>query len=72
MFEQVKSIISSYTEQKDITPESSLTSDLGLSSFDLVTIVAAFEDTFDIEVPDRAITRFVTVQDIMDYLEENT
>lgn len=70
MFEQVKSIIAKFTEE-EITPESSLMADLGLTSFDLVSIVAEFEDEFDLEVPDRDIMGFVTIQDVMDYLEEN-
>ena len=70
MFDQVKDILSRYTDE-EITPESSIMADLGLTSFDLVSIVAEFEDEFDIEVPDRDILGFVTIQDVMDYLEEN-
>lgn len=70
MFETVKSIIANYTEE-EITPESSLLGDLQLTSFDLVAIVGEFEDEFDIEVADRDIMGFVTIQDILDYLEKN-
>ena len=45
-------------------------SDLGLTSFDVISIVSAFEEEFDIEVPDRAIMDFVTVGDIVSFLEE--
>lgn len=71
MLDRVKNIISKYTEAEAITPESALAADLGLSSFDLVSIVAEFEEEFDIEVEDRDITGFVTVGDILAYLEEN-
>lgn len=70
MFETVKSIIGNYTEA-DITPESSLMGDLELTSFDIVAIVAEFEEEFDIEVEDREIMGFVTIQDVLDYLEEH-
>ena len=70
MLERVKSIIGKYTEAADITPESTLAVDLALSSFDLVAIVAEFEDEFEIEVPDRDVMSFVTVQDILTYLEK--
>lgn len=70
MFDQVKDILSKYTDE-EITPESSIMADLGLTSFDLVAIVAEFEDEFDIEVEDRDVMGFVTVQDVLDYLEEN-
>ena len=70
MRERVMNLIGKYTEAENITPESALIADLGLSSFDLVGIVADFEDEFDIEVQDRDIMSFVTVQDILNYLEK--
>ena len=69
MFERVRDIIQKYTDVQDITPDSVLTADLGLSSFDLISIISDFEGQFDIEVDDRDIMRFVTVRDIMNYLE---
>ena len=69
MLERVKSIIEKYTEETEITPQSALASDLGLSSFDLVSIVAEFEDEFGLEVSDRDIPGFVTVGDIIAYIE---
>ena len=72
MFDRVKNIISKYTEAEEITPNSGLAADLGLSSFDVVSIVGEFEDEFDIEVEDRDITGFVTIGDILRYLEEHS
>ena len=69
MLEKVKYILSQYTEVIEITEESSLTADLGLSSFDLVSIVTDFEDEFDIKISDRDIAGFVCVNDILDYLK---
>jgi acyl carrier protein len=68
MLEKIKNILSKYTSE-EITPESTLINDLGLSSFDLVSIVTAFEDEFDIEIPDRDIRKLVTVNDIINYIE---
>lgn len=70
MFERVKAIISKYTEAEEITPDSALAADLGLSSFDVVSIIGEFEEEFDIEVEDRDITGFVTMNDILRYLED--
>ncbi len=70
MFEKVKEILSKFTD-KIITPESSLESDLGLSSLEVVEIVCEFEETFDIEINDRDIRKFVLVKDIIDYLRNN-
>ena len=47
MFEQVKAILSEYTEVTEITEKTQLTGDLELSSFDLASIVADFEEAFE-------------------------
>lgn len=69
MFEKVKEILSRYTETQDIEKESMLESDLGLSSFDVMSVVTDFEDEFHIEISDRDISRFACVNDILEYLE---
>ncbi len=69
MFEQIKSILSKFTKE-EITEKSSFTSDLGLSSFDVVSIVTAFEDEFDIEIPDRDIRKLVKVEDAINYIND--
>ena len=72
MFEQIVTILSKYTEITEINAESSLMADLGLSSFDVVSIVTDFEEEFDIEISDRDIKGFVCVNDILDYLKTHT
>ena len=71
MFKRVKDILEKYTEY-EVRENSSLMGDLGLSSFDMATIVAEFEDTFSISVDDRDMMNFITVKDIIDYLDEKT
>ena len=70
MFEQVKEILMDYTNATEITEDSVLEADLGLSSFDVVSIVTDFEDKFQIEIPDRDIGKFISVKDILEYLEK--
>ena len=70
MFEQVKEILMDYTNATEITENSALEADLGLSSFDVVSIVTDFEDKFQIDIPDRDIGKFISVKDILEYLEE--
>ncbi len=72
MLEQVKKILSKYTDAPIIEPQSTLEADLGLSSFDVVEIVTEFEEEFGIEISDRDIGKFVCVKDIVDYLEAHT
>lgn len=68
MLERITEILSKYTKE-EITVESTLVNDLGLSSFDIVSIVTAFEDEFDIEISDRDIRKLISVKDIIDYIE---
>lgn len=52
-----------------IEPESSLADDLGLDSLSVTSLIVRLEEEFGIEIPDRQITQFVTVGDIVAYLE---
>lgn len=68
MFKQVKEILLDYTNATEITEDSVLEADLGLTSFDVVSIVTDFENKFQIEIPDRDIGKFISVKDILEYL----
>lgn len=71
MLGTMQTILSKYTtvNKDEITENSVLTADLGLSSFDVVSIVSDIENEFDIGIPDRDIRKFVTVKDIIDYIQ---
>ncbi len=73
MFDKTVEILKEYidNDEIEITRDSALVDDLGLSSLEVINIVAAFEDEFGIEVPDRIIPTLRTVGDIVDYLEKN-
>lgn len=72
MYETTVSILEEFCEtESEITMESALVDDLGLSSLDVINIVSEFENEFDIEIPDRVIPTLRTVGDIVKYLEEN-
>ncbi len=71
MFEKVKSILMEelQVEEKDITPEAELSADLGINSIELADLVMLCEDKFGITIDDDDIHRFVTVGDVVSYLE---
>ena len=69
MQEKVLAIIREVTGQNDITVQTDLVRDLQLNSFDVVNIVAAFEEEFDIEIETRQLHRIRTVQDILNTLD---
>ena len=72
MYEELKDLLVSelLIDAADIKPESELVADLGISSVDLADLVGQCEDKFGIEIDDTDMSRFVTVKDIVDYLEE--
>ena len=53
-----------------ITPQSSFVDDLGADSLDQVELIMAFEDEFDVEIPDEDAEKLKTVKDANDYLNE--
>ncbi|ACL69786.1 acyl carrier protein [Halothermothrix orenii] len=55
----------------EVTPEASFIDDLGADSLDVVELVMAFEEEFGIEIPDEDAENIETVQDAVDYIEEN-
>lgn len=73
MFDKTVEILGEFIDgdTSEITMDSALVDDLGLSSLEVINIVAAFEDEFGIEVPDRVIPTLRTVGDIVNFLEEN-
>ena len=72
MLDKIIDIICEFTEvnKDNISLESNLVKDLGLSSFDITELVCRFEDEFDITVPDRKISTFQTVEDILNFIKE--
>ena len=54
--------------EEEINPESSFTNDLGADSLDLVELVMALEEDFDIEIPDEAAEKILTIQNAVDYI----
>lgn len=71
IFAKIKELLVSnlQVDEKQITPEAELVSDLGVNSLELADLILLCEETFDIEVDDRVIGNFITVKDVVDYLE---
>ncbi len=57
-------------EEEQVTPEASITGDLGADSLDTVELVMAFEENFGVEIPDEDAEQLTTVQEIVDYIDE--
>lgn len=73
MLEKMKEIICNCVavDPDEITPESKLLGDLGLSSLDLVMISVEIEKEFGVEIPDKVYASIKTVGNLMEYIENN-
>ena len=73
VFEKVKSIIVEQLGVADtsVEMEASFIDDLGADSLDIVELVMALEEEFDLEIPDADAEKVVTVGDVVDYIKEN-
>lgn len=68
--EKVKQIIVEQlgVDEGEVTASASFTDDLGADSLDIVELVMAFEEAFEIEIPDEAAEKIKTVKDAVDYV----
>ncbi len=73
MTEKLIEIFQKETGIKDLTinEDTFLRTDLKINSYDFVQVICAIEDEFDIEIPDRELTRMMTVKDVTDFIEAN-
>ncbi|WP_055667848.1 acyl carrier protein [Desnuesiella massiliensis] len=74
IFEKVKAIIADKLsiEEDEITMESSFIEDLGADSLDIVELIMALEDEFELEIPDEEAENITTVADVVEYIREHS
>lgn len=72
ILEKVKEILAEELDLdiEEIKTESTLQGDLGADSLDVVEIVMALEDEFDLEIPDEETANIKAVKDIVNYIEK--
>jgi acyl carrier protein len=72
--EKVKQIIVEQlgVDEGEVTSSASFVDDLGADSLDTVELVMAFEEGFDIEIPDEDAEKIRTVQDAIDYIAKHS
>ena len=70
--DKVKSIIVEQlgVDEEEVTPDASFVDDLGADSLDTVELVMAFEEEFNVEIPDDAAESIVTVGDAVKFIKE--
>jgi acyl carrier protein len=71
--DKVKSIIVEQlgVDEEEVTSDASFVEDLGADSLDTVELVMAFEEEFEIEIPDEDAEKIMRVKDAVEYIEKN-
>ena len=71
MFEKVKELLIEelQIDEADITLDAKLSTDLGVNSIELADLIMLCEDKFDIVIKDEDIHNFITIGDVVNYLE---
>ena len=72
-FDKVRAIVVEQlgVEADEVQIESTFIDDLGADSLDIVELIMAFEEEFNIEIPDEAAEKIKTVQDVVTYIDQN-
>jgi len=74
VFEKVKEIVIEQlgADADAVAPESSFINDLEADSLDMVELMMALEEEFDIEIPDEDTEKIATVGDAVNYIKANS
>ena len=70
MLEVIREIVYNVTGKENLDMDTDFLKDLGLNSFDIMNIVCAFEERYDISVPTRDVWQLRQVSDVVKYLAE--
>ena len=77
IFNKVKDILSDYIDMdsNEVKLETRLAEDLGLNSYEFMSVIGEIEEEFDVELDEREIVKLISIADLLDYIsnfkEEN-
>ncbi|MCQ2829760.1 acyl carrier protein [Helicobacter pylori] len=73
LFEDIQAVIAEQlnVDTAQVTPEAEFVKDLGADSLDVVELIMALEEKFNIEIPDEQAEKIVNVGDVVKYIENN-
>ena len=69
--ERIKSIIAEQlgVNMEEVVPEASFIEDLGADSLDIVELIMALEEEYDMEIPDEDAEKIQSVEDVISYIQ---
>lgn len=70
ILERVIPLIASISEEEEITVDSEIMEDLGISSMDVLYLIASMEEEFGTKIPEKAIRKIVSVGDMVDVISD--
>ena len=70
IFNKVKDILSDYIDMdsNEIKLETRLAEDLGLNSYEFMSVIGEIEEEFDVELDEREIVKLISIADLLDYI----
>lgn len=73
VFEKIKEILAGQldVDAEEMSLDTKIADDLGADSLDVVELLMAIEDEFDVEIPDEEIEKLKTIGDVVDYIQNN-
>lgn len=73
-FDRVKKVVVDQlnVDSEEVTPDASFVEDLRADSLDMVELSMAFEEEFQVDIPDEDAEKIKTVQDAVNYIEEKS
>jgi len=73
IFDKVKEVIIEQlgVDEQLVKGEASLVDDLGADSLDIVELIMALEEEFDLEIPDAEAEKIATINDVVEYISKN-
>lgn len=68
LFKFIQDTVGEVTGKRNLVYDTDFVKDLGLNSFDIMNVVCAFEEHFDMEIPNRDVWQLHQVKDVIGYM----
>lgn len=68
LFRFIEDTVAEVTGKRGLVYETDFVKDLGLNSFDIMNVICAFEEHFDVEISNREVWQLRQVKDVIDYM----